>query len=147
MPIHLHTHLPSLEGITEWINGEPDLEAMRGKALLIYFWAISCHVCHQNVPKIEIWREKYTPRGLEMIAIHCPRMKSDTDIDRVRTAVKVYGITEPCGVDNLHKVKRAFENELWPAYFLFDKEGNLKRRSAGKNGPSMLKPLIEDLIL
>ena len=73
-------------------------------------------------------------------------MKSDTDIEKVKAAVEDYGIVEPCGVDNLHKVKKAFDNDLWPAYFLFDPEGNLKRRAAGKAGLSMLEPVIETML-
>ena len=52
---------------------------------------------------------------------------------------------EPCGVDNLHKVKKAFDNDLWPAYFIFDEEGNLKRRAAGNAGISMLEPILEKM--
>lgn len=81
-----------------------------------------------------------------MIAIHCPRMKADTDIEKVKAACENYGIEEPCGVDNMHKAKKAFDNDLWPAYFLFDKEGNLKVRAAGKAGLAMLEPKLEQML-
>ena len=145
MPLRLHTPLPSLEGATEWINAEPDVSTLKGKPLLVYFWAVSCHICHENMPKLQTWREKFVPKGLQMIAIHCPRMKSDTDIDKVRNAIEEYGITEPCGVDNLHKIKKAFDNDLWPAYFIFDQDGELKRRAAGNAGLSMLEPILEKM--
>lgn len=138
--------MPTLEGATQWINGEPQLETSSKNPSLIYFWAISCHVCHQNMPKLATWREIYAPRGLQMIAIHCPRMKTDADIERVRAAVKKYGISEPCGIDNRHQIKKAFENEFWPAYFLFDREGKLVRRAAGNTGLAMLEPLIQQLL-
>jgi len=143
--MRLKTPLPSLDGVTEWIHGEPDLEAAEGKPLLVYFWAVSCHICHDNMPKLQTWREKYVPKGLKMVAIHCPRMKADTDIDKVKAAVEKYGIVEPCGVDNLHKVKKAFDTELWPAYFIFDEEGKLIRRAAGNAGLSMLEPILEKM--
>ncbi|MBG0784463.1 MAG: redoxin domain-containing protein [Anaerolineaceae bacterium] len=145
MPMRLRTPLPSLDGVTEWLNGEPDLEAVKGSPLLVYFWAVSCHICHENMPKLKDWREKFVPKGLKMIAIHCPRMKSDTDVEKVKEAMAEYGIVEPCGVDNLHKVKNAFDNDLWPAYFIFDEEGNLKRRAAGNAGISMLEPILEKM--
>lgn len=145
MPMRLKTPLPSLDGATEWLNGEPDLEATQGSPLLIYFWAVSCHICHENMPKLQAWREEFVPKGLKMIAIHCPRMQSDTDIEKVKDALKEYGIVEPCGVDNLHKVKKAFDNDLWPAYFIFDEEGNLKRRAAGNAGLSMLEPILKKM--
>ncbi len=145
MPMRLKTPLPPLDGVTEWLNEEPDMEALKGEPLLVYFWAVSCHICHDNMPRLQTWRETYVPKGLKMVAIHCPRMKSDTDIEKVKTAMEEYGITEPCGIDNLHKAKKAFDNELWPAYFIFDQDGKLKRRAAGKAGLSMLEPILEKM--
>lgn len=146
MPMRLKTPMPSLEGATQWINGEPVLASSENKPVLVYFWAVSCHICHENMPKLQVWREKFGPKGLQMIAIHCPRMKSDTDIDKVKDAMKEHGIVEPCGIDNRHIIKKAFDNELWPAYFVFDQEGKLRCRTAGKAGLSMLEPTIEKLL-
>ncbi len=97
------------------------------------------------MPKLQAWREEFGPKGLNMIAIHCPRMKSDTDVEKVKEALKEYGIVEPCGVDNKHLAKKAFDNDLWPAYFIFDSEGLLKRRAAGNAGLSMLEPILEKM--
>lgn len=146
MPMRLRTPLPPLDGVTEWLNGKPDLEAAESQPLLVYFWAVSCHICHDNMPKLQAWRDQYVPKGLKMIAIHCPRMKTDTDLEKVKSSLKEYGIVEPCGVDNMHKAKKAFDNELWPAYFLFDREGNLKCRSAGNAGLAMLEPKLDQML-
>ncbi len=146
MPMRLHTPVPSLEGVTQWLNDKPDLEEAEGQPLLVYFWAMSCHICHANMPKLEAWREAYVPRGLKMISIHCPRMKTDADVKKVKFACEEYGIEEPCGIDNMHKAKKAFDNELWPAYFLFDRAGNLKCRAAGKAGLAMLEPKLENML-
>jgi len=135
-----------LEGITEWINGEPALDQTQNNPILIYFWAMSCHHCHLSMPKVRSFHNQFTPKGLKMIAIHCPRMKTDTDIQKVKTAVIEYGMIEPCGIDNLHKVKQAFDNQIWPAYFLFDKDATLKMRAAGQSGLSMLEPVIKKLL-
>ena len=146
MPLHLHTHIPSLDGITEWLNAEPEILEHGDSPLLIYFWATSCHVCHATMPKLQAWREKFVPRGLKMVAIHCPRMQSDTNIEKVKEAITEFGIVEPCGVDNKHKAKKSFENEIWPAFFLFDEDRNLVRRAAGLSGLSMLEPIAEEML-
>lgn len=146
MPLHLHTPMPSLDGVTEWIPSQPDLKALAGTPILVYFWALSCHICHANLIKMQSLRKAYGPRGLKVISIHCPRMKSDVDVKAVRHAVEKYGIEEPVGIDNHHTVKKAFENEYWPAYFLFDKEGKLIRRAAGRNGLSMVEVTIRNLL-
>jgi len=98
------------------------------------------------MPKLEHLREKYVPLGLQMIAIHCPRMQTDTNIEKVKTSVKDFGMVEPCGIDNMHRVKKAFENDLWPAYFFFDKDSKLVRRSAGGAGLVMLEPALEKMV-
>jgi thiol-disulfide isomerase/thioredoxin len=144
--MRLRTPLPKFDGVTEWLNSQPDLAAAEGHPLLVYFWAVSCHICHDNMPKLKAWRKEYVPQGLKMIAIHCPRMKADTDKEKVKAACEEYGIEEPCGIDNMHKAKKAFDNELWPAYFLFDREGNLKYRAAGKAGLAMLVPNLEQML-
>ena len=144
MSMRLRTPLPELGGVTEWINGEPELETASGP-VLVYFWAVSCHVCHRLLPGLQAWREKYVPMGLKMISIHCPRMKTDTDISKVKDVVKDLGIVEPCGVDNMHRVKKAFDNEFWPAYYIFDVEKRLKRRAAGNAGLDLIKPVLENL--
>jgi len=146
MPMRLNEPLPSLEGITGWINGEPDLEELNDGPTLVYFWAVSCHICHQNLPKLQEFREKYVPQGLNMISIHCPRTKSDIDVEKVENSVKHFAITEPCGIDNKHKARKAFENDIWPSYFLFDKEGLLKRRAAGNTGLALINPMIAQML-
>ncbi|MCB2214149.1 TlpA family protein disulfide reductase [bacterium] len=145
MPMRLKTPMPSLDGVTEWLNGEPDLDAYEGKPLLVYFWAVSCHICHENMPKLQSWREEFVPKGLNMVSIHCPRMKTDTDVDKVKEQVEEFGIVEPCGIDNMHEVKKAFDNDMWPAYFIFDGEGKLKRRAAGNAGVTMLEPILKKM--
>lgn len=146
MSLKLRTPLPSLEGITEWINGEPDLENARNHPVMVYFWAMSCQVCHENMPELQNWRKKYVPKGLRMISIHCPRMKTDTDIEKVKSDIVRSKIVEPCGIDNRHKVKKAFENEVWPAYYLFDTNWQLKRRVAGRVGLALLEEPLKKLL-
>ncbi len=146
MSLRLHTPLPSLEGVTKWIPTQPELSDNKSGPLLVYFWAISCNICHKNMSTLDVWREKYVPQGLQLISIHCPRMKTDTDVDKVKISIEKYGITEPCGIDNMHRVKKAFDNQFWPSYFLFDEDLKLQRRTAGRSGLAMLEPLIKNMI-
>jgi hypothetical protein len=46
----------------------------------------------------------------------------------------------------MHKAKKSFENEIWPAFFLFDEDRNLVRRAAGLSGLSMLEPIVEEML-
>lgn len=148
MPMRMGTELPSFEGATEWINGSAEsAENLKGKLTLVHFWSVSCGVCSQNLPQITAWRDEQK-ENLSVVAVHMPRYKTDTDMEKVRAAVEKYNITEPCAVDNLHKLKIAFENPQGyvPAYYLFDAERRLKSFAAGERGFGLLKAAVERLL-
>jgi hypothetical protein len=77
-----------------------------------------------------------------------PRYESDTDVENVRDLISKYNITEPCAVDNEHRLKDAFQNDqgFVPAYYLFDAEGKLKSFAAGERGLDMLKSAIDRVL-
>ncbi len=146
MPMRTGTPLPELSGATEWINNSVIRTNLVGSPLLVHFWAISCHVCHDNMPTVAAWREQYAANGLKVVAVHMPRQPEDTDVERVRVDAASMGITEPLAVDNSHAVADAFQNEFVPAYFLFDAEGNLRSRTAGYTGLSMLEGALKRVL-
>jgi hypothetical protein len=83
-----------------------------------------------------------------VIAIHMPRYEADTDVEAVRDAISKYGITEPCAIDNQHKLRDAFHNEQGyvPAYYLFDAQRKLKSFAAGERGLDMLSAALDRLL-
>lgn len=137
--------MPDITGVTEWLNGQPDLAKVKSGPTLVIFWAVSCHICHENMPATREWKAKYEPLGLNFLSIHMPRQEEDTDVEKVKQQVAKYGITEPCGIDNMHGAAQAFENEWVPAYFLFDSEGKLKSRAAGEYGLKMLQTALDKM--
>ncbi len=142
--------MPSLEGATEWF-GATEASALaesKGHPTLVHFWSISCGVCKENMPRVNAWRDNQREKGLHVIAIHMPRYEADTDTEAVRDAITTYNITEPCAVDNEHKLRDAFQNEQGyvPAYYLFDAQGKLKSFAAGERGLDMLASALERLL-
>lgn len=150
MPMRLGSDLPSLDGATEWLNlsdvQKDSLQHLKGNPLLIHFWAVSCHICHETMPSLLAYRDAYQPKGLQVVAIHMPRQEEDTDVDKVKADLEKYLITQPVAVDNQHLLAKAFQNEYVPAFFLFDKAGQLFFRTAGDKGFEKLQPKIEQLL-
>jgi thiol-disulfide isomerase/thioredoxin len=142
MPMRIGTLLPSLEGATQWINGslEQATSLIQGQPALIHFWAVSCGICKDNLPRISEWRDKYKNDGLRVVAVHMPRYPQDQDLASVKETIEKFGIIEDCAVDNLQKLRDAFLNDqgFVPAYYLFDKEGKLRSFAAGERGLDML---------
>lgn len=150
MAMRLGTPMPTFEGATEWIRGsaEEASSEVSGQLTLVHFWAVSCGICKDNMPRVNELRDSLRERGVRVIAVHMPRYEADTDMHAVREAVEKFNITEVCAVDNEHKLKDAFQNENgWvPAYYVFNAEGQLKGFAAGEKGLDMITPAINRLL-
>ena len=87
-------------------------------------------------------------RSLRVIAVHMPRYETDTDVESVHDAVATNSITEPCAIDNKHKLKDAFQNDQGyvPAYYLFDGEGKLRSFAAGERGLHLLRATLDRVL-
>lgn len=150
MPTRIGTPMPDLEGATEWLTGSA-LEARelaQGHITLVHFWAVSCHICKENLPKVGQWRDTYKDKGVRVIAVHMPRYPADQDLASVREIVEKYAITEYCAIDNLHKLRDAFLNDqgFVPAYYLYDQTGKLKSYAAGEKGIDIVSGALQRLL-
>lgn len=149
MPMKIGDTIPSFEGATDWLNELQDTadDYVKGAPTIVYFWATSCGICKENMPKLQELRNKYKDRGLKTVAIHMPRYQADTDLEKVRAAIAEHCIDDVCAVDNQHKLKVAFLNEQsWvPVYYLFDADGKLKTRAAGEFGVGVLTTALEKM--
>ena len=150
MPMRIGTEMPSLEGATEWLNatGAHAAHEAKGHPTLVPFWAVSCGICKENMPRVAEWRDARAAEGLRVIAVHMPRYEADTDTEAVRAAVAQHQLTEPCAVDNEHKLREAFQNKQGyvPAYYLFDREGRLRGFAAGERGLSLISAALERVL-
>jgi thiol-disulfide isomerase/thioredoxin len=150
MGMRIGSEMPRLDGATEWFNAvqaHAEAEA-KGRPTLVHFWSVSCGMCKENMPRIGQWRDELKSQGLNVIGIHMPRYEADTDVEQVRDAIALNNITEPCAVDNDHKLKDAFQNDQGyvPAYYLFDGAGKLRGFAAGERGVDLLKATLERVL-
>ena len=148
--MRIGTPLPSLEGATEWFGGtQAHAEAeTRNHPTLVHFWATSCHICKENMPRVAAWRDELRDKGLRVIGVHMPRYEADTDVEQVRDMIAAHKITEPVAIDNEHKLRDAFQNDhgYVPAYYLFDREGKLRGFAAGERGLDLLKATLDRIL-
>lgn len=149
MPMRIGDMIPNFEGASEWLNElqETADDYVKGAPTLVYFWATSCGICKQNMPKLNELKARYKNRGLRTVAIHMPRYEADTDLEKVKADIAAHCIDDVCAIDNKHNLKNAFLNEQgWvPVYYLFDAEGKLKSRAAGEFGIGVLTGALEKM--
>lgn len=117
---------PAIEGIETWINSQPlTIESLRGKVVLVDFWAYSCINCIRTLPYLKDWYQKYNNQGFVIIGVHSPEFDFERDINNVKNAVKNDGILYPVALDNKFVTWQNYDNHYWPAHYLINKEGKV----------------------
>ncbi|HEX7338582.1 MAG TPA: thioredoxin family protein [Rhodanobacteraceae bacterium] len=117
---------PEFVGITHWINSKPlTMKALRGKVVLIDFWAYSCINCLRTFPHVTGWYAKYKDKGLVVVGVHSPEFTFGQDPANVERAVKRFGITYPVAMDSHMATWRAWHNQYWPAEYLVNRQGQV----------------------
>jgi cytochrome c biogenesis protein CcdA/thiol-disulfide isomerase/thioredoxin len=141
---------PDIKGITKWLNtpgGAPiDLKALRGKVVLIDFWAYSCINCQRATPHLVDWYNAYRDRGLEVIGVHTPEYAFEKEEANVVSGAKDLGITYPIAMDNSFATWTNYRNRYWPAHYLIDKQGVIRHIKFGEGDYANTEKLIRQLL-
>lgn len=112
---------PAIES-TQWVNSESmTLAALRGKVVLLDFWATWCIPCRNAVPKTNALYEKYKQHGLEIIGICHP-----TAVNRMNDTVTQWDIRFPVCADADGTIHTAYQVSGWPDYYIIDRYGELR---------------------
>ncbi|PID00026.1 MULTISPECIES: redoxin domain-containing protein [unclassified Sporosarcina] len=142
----LREQMPEFQGATTWLNGETSKSELVGeKPTLIHFWSVSCHMCKEAMPDVNNFRDKYKDE-LNVVAVHMPRSEDDVDLEQIKNVAAEHDITQPIFVDSELKLNDAFENQYVPAYYVFDKEGQLRHFQAGGSGMKMLEKRVNRVL-
>lgn len=103
---------------------EVDLSKMKGKVVLVDFWATWCGPCMGEVPNVKAAYEKLHDKGFEIVGI-----SFDKDKDKLESTLKDQGMTWPQYFDGLfwnNKLGQKYGINSIPAMWLVDKKGNLR---------------------
>ncbi len=117
---------PDFAGITHWINSQPlTMQGLRGKVVLIDFWAYSCINCLRTLPYVTRWYREYKDKGLVVVGVHTPEFDFGKHLANVERAVQHFDITYPVAMDSHHQTWNAWNNRFWPAEYLVDRQGRV----------------------
>lgn len=119
------------------------LEQLRGKPVLVTFWATSCPSCIEEMPHlVDLYRD-LNPKGLEIIGV---AMAYDPP-EQVRALVKQRGIPFPIVLDSQEHIAQAFDNvRLTPTSVLISPEGRIVHYRLGLLDMSKLRNTIQEML-
>jgi cytochrome c biogenesis protein CcdA/thiol-disulfide isomerase/thioredoxin len=141
---------PDLKGITGWLNtpgGQPiTLNSLRGKVVLIDFWAYSCINCQRAIPHVVGWYQAYKDSGLEVIGVHTPEYAFEKVPENVAKGAADLGIKYPIALDNNFSTWTNYRNSYWPAEYLIDANGTVRHTKFGEGDYNDTEQLIRQLL-
>ncbi len=139
---------PSVEGIPE---GEtvPDFQTtdtkgnvvnikdLRGKVVMLYFWADFCPTCKKEFPETQAYYEKLQGKDFELLAINVgqPAVASKKFQEK-------YGATFPMLLDTAGQISRDFGVKELPTNYFISPDGKIQRRIIGFVGENQVQVMI-----
>jgi cytochrome c biogenesis protein CcdA/thiol-disulfide isomerase/thioredoxin len=124
---------PEIKGISQWFNSNGEtIAGLKGKVVLVDFWTYSCINCQRTLPYITKLYDTYKDKGLVVLGIHAPEFQFEKVPANVQKAITESKINYPVGLDNDFATWNNYDNQFWPASYLIDKEGKLRRTHFGE---------------
>jgi cytochrome c biogenesis protein CcdA/thiol-disulfide isomerase/thioredoxin len=141
---------PALVGLTDWLNtpgGAPiDLASLRGKVVLIDFWAYSCINCQRAIPHVIDWYNRYHDHGFVAIGVHTPEYAFERVPANVASGAAALHIPYPIALDNSDATWNNYQNLYWPAEYLIDANGTIRHTKFGEGDYDGTEKLIRELL-
>ena len=133
---------PSI-GYTLLDGRQSSVDQLRGKVVLVNFWATDCAPCVQEMPQFVALHEKFKARGYETLAV---AMRHDPPALVIRFAEQrrlPFGVV----IDNTGAVAKSFDEvQVTPTSVLINKRGEIARRIVGEPDFAALNALVEKLL-
>jgi thiol-disulfide isomerase/thioredoxin len=131
---------------TDAITGSPvSMKALKGKVVVIDFWATWCGPCVAAMPHMKELYAKYHGQSVEFIGVSLDKPKEEGGLDRLKSFVKEHEIRWP-----QYYMGNAWDSEFsksWginaiPAVFVVDTQGNLYSVAAHGKLDEMIPELL-----
>ncbi len=116
---------------------------LRGKVVLVNFWATSCTTCLHEMPQLIQTHNKFAPRGFETIAVAMSYAPPNYVLDYAKRQALPFRVTlDPMG----ELAQRFGDVRVTPNSFLIDKRGRVVRQFQGEPDFAQLDNLIDTLL-
>ena len=113
------------------------LKSLRGKVVLVNFWATWCPPCRKEMPDLDALYGRFQGQGLVILAI------SDEDAAKVKPFIAERRFTYPILLDPGRKVHELFSVQGIPKSFVYDRQGKLAAEAIDMRTMGQFLALLE----
>src|SRR4051812_36386533 len=130
-----------------WLNvATLRMDQQRGRPVLLEFFDVCRPASLRTLPYLQAWHERYAADGLRVISVHAPGFPPSRDEAFVAAEVQRLRIEHPVLLDTDLLVWGIYENQGWPARYLFDPELRLFEVHFGEGGYRETEAAIQELL-
>ena len=135
-------HKPAPEFVRNDLAGRPvDLAALRGRVVLLNFWATWCSPCQVEIPRFVGWQTKYEADGLQIIGV-----SMDDDSAPVASLVREHAVNYPVVMGD-EQIGLLYDGVLGlPVTYLIDRQGIIRSRYKGAADLRAMESAIQRLL-
>jgi thiol-disulfide isomerase/thioredoxin len=113
--------MPKLD-LTGWVNGQVKPEDMKGKVVIVDFYATWCGPCMAAIPHNNEMLKKYKDQGLVIVGV-CTSKRGQ---EKMEETVKTKRIGYPTARDPQLASEHAWEVHYYPTYAVVDRKGKVR---------------------
>ena len=113
------------------------LSALKGKVVLVNFWATWCPPCRKEMPDLEALYQRFKSQGFVILAI------SDEEDAKVRPFIAEKGYTYPVLLDPGDVVEKRYLIEGIPKSFVVDRKGKMVAQSIDMRTQEQFLKMLE----
>lgn len=109
------------------LSGKPvTLSALKGKVVIVDFWASWCGPCRQSMPVLEKLSKTYKEKGLVVLGVN-----TDNDAKSASKFLAEVPVSFVVVNDADKRVARAYAPPTMPSSYIIDKQGRVRQVHAG----------------
>jgi peroxiredoxin len=132
---------PAPDASVRTLSGQQtSIRALRGRTVLVNFWATNCPGCVEEMPRIKQMAEQYGPQGFTVLAV----ATRDDQLAYIQAFVSKNQLPFMVAFDADGQIAKAFGDiQLVPTSFLIDRRGEIIKRYLGVMDFKQIRQLIE----
>lgn len=135
-------HQPAPQFARDDLDGHRlDLSALRGRVVVLAFWATWCAPCQVELARFKAWQSQYGTDGLQIVAV-----SMDDDEAPVRRLARKRGLSYPVVMGDADLGARYGGVLGLPVTFLIDRQGNIAAQFKGETSLAAMEQRVRALL-